>query len=260
MFEYIQLQKLRFKTLSSYHLGNWRKIPIKENGEPLIQIPKEIAFPFYAKTMKIVTDERMYLREEVLKRVLIARSWLQNYGFDLIVYDGWRSVELQENLFWYYMRMYTSNRFGQKEQFDKLHTFNSIRSYFSSLSPEIQKEMIESNRPYVSWPSKNPAEPSPHTTGGSVDVWLFKEETEMDLGVPFDCMEKNAGAFYHLSFLRKRFISNDKKICQNRSKLILAMTKAGFSCYGPEFWHFNYGNQMDALVKGGTARYSYIEP
>jgi len=38
------------------------------------------------------------------------------------------------------------------------------------------------------------------------------------------------------------------------------MTKAGFSCYGPEIWHFNHGNQMDSLVKGGMAAYSYIEP
>jgi D-alanyl-D-alanine dipeptidase len=261
MFNYIKLQKLRFETLLPYHLNDWRKVPIKENGEPLIQIPKEISFPFYSRKMKIVTDERMYLREGVLERIFFARSLLQKkYGLDLVVYDGWRSIELQENLFWYYMKMYTANKFGQKESFEELDTFTAIRSYFVSLLPEMQKEMIEANRPYVSWPSKSPTEPSPHSTGGSVDVWLFEKEVEMDLGVSFDCMEKTAGVFYHLNLFRKKFTSNDQQICRNRSKLILSMTSAGFSCYGPEFWHFNYGNQMDALVKGGIASYSYIEP
>ena len=73
-------------------------------------------------------------------------------------------------------------------------------------------------------------------------------------------MEENAGAFYHLKFLRKRFHGNDKRICANRKILLLAMVKSGFTCYGPEIWHFNYGNQMDALVKGGHACYSYVEP
>ena len=138
----------------------------------------------------MATDKKMYLREDVLNKVLIAQSCLKNYGLDLIVYDGWRSIELQENLFWYY--------------------------------------------------------------------WIYENGTVSDLGVSFDCMKKNAGAFYHLNFFRKKFETNDQKVCINRSKLLIAMVNAGFSCYGPEFWHYNCGNQMDALVRGGIARYSYI--
>jgi D-alanyl-D-alanine dipeptidase len=120
--------------------------------------------------------------------------------------------------------------------------------------------MREANRTFVSWPSKDPTCPSPHATGGAVDVWLVEEGSTANLGVPFDWMEEDAGTFYHLKRRRSRFSGNDSKVCRNRSKLILAMANAGFSCYGPEIWHFNYGNQMDALVKGGAACYSYIEP
>lgn len=73
-------------------------------------------------------------------------------------------------------------------------------------------------------------------------------------------MKDDAGAFYHLKIRRKRFSGNDAKICRNRNILLMSMVKAGFTCYGPEIWHFNFGNQMDALVKGGIACYSYIEP
>ena len=260
MFDYIRLQYLRFVTLRVYRMGDWRKIPIRDNGERLVQVPNEIAFPFYSRVMKLVEDERMYLREEVLKMVLNAREWLKQFGFDLKVYDGWRSVELQENLFWFYMRAFTASKFNQKEQFERLTDFASIKAYFESLPPETQTVIREANRTFVSWPSKDPKAPSPHTTGGSVDVWLFENGTAANLGVPFDWMEENAGAFYHLKLRRSRFTGNDRKICRNRSKLILAMANAGFSCYGPEFWHFNYGNQMDALVRGGAAHYSYIEP
>ena len=260
MIDYIRLQRLRYVTLHAYRSGDWRKIPIKENGQHLVAMPDEIVFPYYARVMKLVPDEGMYLREEVLNRVLKARERLRSRGFDLKVYDGWRSVKLQENLFWHYMRAFTAARFGQKEQFNRLDGFDAVRTYFASLPADMQTALREANRTYVSWPSKDPVSPSPHTTGGAVDVWLFENGTAAHLGVPFDWMEEEAGAFYHLKFRRKRFPGNDQRACRNRSQLILAMAKAGFSCYGPEFWHFNYGNQMDAIVKGCNACYSYVEP
>jgi len=259
VLDYIRLQYLRYVTLRAYRSGDWCKIPIRDNGQELVPVPEEMAFPFYARVMKLVADEHMYLRSEVLERVIGVRERLRSFGLDLVVYDGWRSIELQENLFWFYMRAFTARKFNQKEQFEHLDGSAAIKEYFSSLPPETQAVMREANRTYVSWPSKDPAAPSPHATGGAVDVWLIANGAEADLGVPFDWMEEEAGAFYHLKLRRKRLAGNDKKVCRNRTRMILAMSGAGFSCYGPEFWHFNYGNQMDALVKGGSASYSYIE-
>jgi D-alanyl-D-alanine dipeptidase len=135
-----------------------------------------------------------------------------------------------------------------------------VKAHFENFPPELRATMIGSNRTYVSLPSKDVLCPSPHSTGCSVDVWLFKDGKAENLGVPFDWMEKNAGAFYHLKIRRNRFPGNDRLICQNRKLLLLAMIKASLTCYGPEIWHLNYGNQMDALVKGDHAIYSYIEP
>jgi zinc D-Ala-D-Ala dipeptidase len=260
MFDYLRLQRIRYLTLHAYRSGDWRKLPIEENNDQLIEVPREISFPYYAREMQLVKDERLYLRREVLSRILQARTMLAAQGFDLVVYDGWRSTELQGNLFWYYMRSFTAAKFGQGDRFEQLKGFDEIRDYFNGLSPDLQITMREANRTYVSWPSSDPVSPSPHATGGAVDVWLFKRGEAVNLGIPFDWMEEDAGAFYHLKLQRKRFRGNDKQICHNREVLLLAMTSAGFSCYGPEIWHFNYGNQMDALVKGGPAIYSYIEP
>lgn len=141
------------------------------------------------------------------------------------------------------MEMFTAKRFGF-EHCDKTH--------FKNFPAELQETMIKANCTYVSLPSVDPLCPSPQATGGAVDVWLFKNGQAEDLGVPFDWMGEEAGAFYQIGLT--------KRVRQNREILLSAMTKAGFSCYPPEIWHFNYGNQMDALVKGGCAIYSYIQP
>ena len=97
MFDYIKLQLIRYMTLRAYKSGDWKKILIKENGQSLVKVPEKIVFPFYSRVMKLVNNENIYLREEVLERIFKARSLLQRQKFDLRIYDGWRSMELQEN-------------------------------------------------------------------------------------------------------------------------------------------------------------------
>lgn len=253
-------RKIQFQTLLSYKYRNWRNLPIEENGEPLILVPSEICYPFYAKSMKLVEDERLFLREKVLSMTLHARNVLLAEGFDLRVYDAWRSVQLQENLFWFYLKEFTVGKFNLSETFQHVSTPQEIKEVFLSLTPTLQATLKEANRVYVSWPSSDKRSPSPHATGGSVDVWLYENGHPTDLGVPFDWMDDNAGAFYHLKLFRNRYNGNERIILRNRNILIYAMTKAGFSCYGPEIWHYNYRNQMDSLVSGKIACYSYIEP
>ena len=258
MFERLRLHYVHWKTVRAYASGDWRKIPIRDNGELLVEVPPECCYPYYARQMHLVSDERVFLRQDVCDRYLRARDNLRRKGFDLIVYDGWRSIELQENLFWYYMREFTAARFGRQAEFAGMD-FAQVKSRFESLSPDVRTTLRDANRTYVSWPSKDPAAPSPHATGGSIDVWLYQNGQPASLGVPFVWMEENAGAFYHLRWSRPNF-PGDARVSCNRSTLLFAMLDAGFTCYPPEIWHFNYGNQMDSLVRGGVARYSYIEP
>jgi D-alanyl-D-alanine dipeptidase len=209
--------------------------------------------------MKLHGDHRVFLRVAVYQKYLKARKLVADAGYELVVYDGWRSVELQENLFWYYLREFTSDRYGLASEFAHCTSSSMIREVFLQLPATMQETLRAANRTYVSWPSKDIHSPSPHATGGAIDVWLHKDGKPVNLGVPFDWMEEDAGAFYHLK-RKRRYFPGDATICARRSLILLSMWNAGFSCYGPEIWHFNCGNQMDALVTGGDARYSYIEP
>ncbi len=260
MLNYLKLQVARYFTLMAYKKGDWRKVLIKESNQPLVEVPGEMAFPFYHNVLKVTDSDKLYLREEVLDRVLVARTKLRSQGFDLMVYDGWRSIELQEKLFWFYMKLFTVEKFNLKEKFANLTLIKEIKECYESLSLDVRQLLFEANRTYVSWPTSNSSCPSPHATGGAVDIWLYKDSKAVNLGVPFDWMEEEAGAFYHLKTNRKKFSGNDAKICHNRERMLLSMLQEEFTCYGPEIWHFNFGNQMDALVKKGIAYYSYVEP
>lgn len=246
-------------TQKAYATGKWRDLPIHENHEPLVQVPVEYCHSFYALEMGLTDDTRIFLRKSVFEMFLLADTLVKKQDYGLIVYDGWRPVELQENLFWYYMKKFTVVKLHLEEQFTYAESSQEVKKIFLELPEGLQRKLKELNRVYVSWPSSDILCPSPHATGGAIDVWLYKDSQPVDLGVPFDWMQEEAGAFYHMRTVRNKFLYDDV-VCNNRTLLQTAMVASGFSCYPNEIWHFNLGNQMDALVRGGYAFYSYIEP
>ena len=257
-------------TLEAYK-NDWKAIPIEECGDPLAEIFPAHCYPYYAKEMGLTHDYRVFARSFAVDRFELARSLLEMHfrsKYRLVAYDGWRSIAVQENLFYSILLKFTVPNFSggkYQEQFKGAKAFGDIRSVFLGLSSEAQDELRAENCKYVSLPSKDPARPSPHATGGALDVWLWdaEENVPADMGVPFDHMSEEAGTFYHLRSNRKLFGSpeEDAKVCQRRESMIGSMINAGFTCYPHEFWHFNIGNQMDSLAAGGLpAQYGYIEP
>jgi D-alanyl-D-alanine dipeptidase len=255
----VELKAVKLATEAAY-LRDWRSVPILECGEPLVRVEADEARSWYHEVMALTTDPHVYLRETVYGMFAVAREIVKEVGFDLKVYDGWRPVALQEQLFWYYLQSFSAPDLGLKE-FELCQTLGEVEQTFLGLPDDIRDCLKEANRRYVSWPSSDAAQPSPHATGGAIDVWLSRDGEPADLGVDFDWMEENAGVFYHLGGSPKWQSSGDPATIRfNRELLIRAMVTAGFSCYPHEIWHFNFGNQMDALVSGEPARYGYIEP
>jgi D-alanyl-D-alanine dipeptidase len=183
--------------------------------------------------MNLSIDERLFLRKTVLAMFHEARRTALLFGYDLKIFDGWRSISVQKSLFWFYLREFTAQKFGLLDTFKGCDIDEVERRFF--VLPETFRETIrDANRVFVSWPSSSADSPSPHATGGAIDVWLYRDGSPVNLGVPFDWMEDDAGAFYHLKLRRKRFHGNDQEISRSRNILLYAMTQAGFSCYGPD--------------------------
>ncbi|MDP3899975.1 MAG: M15 family metallopeptidase [bacterium] len=257
--EYLAVEKNRVE--KAYQQDSWKKVSIKENNDPLTVVQRN-CYPFYYH-QNLSSDDRILLRTAVLDRFLCASNIAESFGFKLVIYDGWRSVTLQENLFWDYLKKLIATEFNHLlPSFQTAETPEAIKKVFDGLDVSQRSNLKFVNERYVSWPSTDSSCPSPHATGGAVDVWLHTldaSNTPVDMGAPFDSAEELAHAFYHWKKDRKQFV-DDSTVCFHRDVIIYAMTMAGFSCYPYEFWHFNYGNQMDALVKGGVAQYGYIEP
>ena len=90
-------------------------------------------------------------------------------------------------------------------------------------------------------PSSDPKKPSPHSTGGSVDVTILDESgIPLDMGTKFDDSSIASSTAY--------FEKVDDIITENRRLLYHVMTEQGFTNYSEEWWHFDYGNQNWAWV------------
>jgi D-alanyl-D-alanine dipeptidase len=215
--------------------ATWQLIPIDECGEPLREVPSEhriLVDPMYER---LGYDEALgviYLREGVVERLRTAAHALPD-GYALLIWDGWRPFELQT-------RIYHAYR-------DEIMRDSSLRG------AELQRRV----EAFVSVPSIQSDRPSPHLTGGAVDLSLADAGGRpLDMGGEFDELtDRSRTNFYEQSteVLARSF--------QKRRRLLVdAMTAAGFTNFASEWWHFDYGDQFWAHGTGQTARYGLASP
>lgn len=106
----------------------------------------------------------MFVLEEVAKMLLESQKMLQGLpgckAMYLVPWDTWRSLETQQALYDTY--------------------FNSLKIKCPELSDQ---ELTEATQTYVSLPSRDPKKPSPHNTGGSVDLTIVQVPPEVNLQI-----------------------------------------------------------------------------
>lgn len=223
-------------------LRRWETVSIRECGERLVSLinlahPKVIAVPGYRlRGLRNAIDD-CYVREGVAKRLANASKNLPR-GFRFCVFDGWRPYELQQEL------------------------YDEFRSRLVQENPELPADELDKlTMRYVSAPSRNPLRPSPHLTGGAVDLTIQGADGEyLDMGTEWDAFLPHActshyekrGKLYSLS-------DQDTKRRDNRRLLFHALSNAGFTNYPEEWWHFDYGNQFWGRIKGSNAIYGEQE-
>lgn len=221
-------------------MPNWealKNVPIAPLREALVPVslsPIIRVYPAYYKMHVVGAIPECYVRKQVFDRLIEAAKCLPE-GISLVVLDAWRPIAVQQYLF------------------DTLT--NLLRREKLSLAED---ERIAMARTLVSPPSDNPHNPSPHLTGGSVDVTLCDAEGRLlDMGTAFDEASPLSwsAAFEQDAHNAAGLVARD-----NRRLLFHAMSGAGFTNLPSEWWHYDFGNQLWALysaqaqaVYGATA-------
>ncbi|MBB3190297.1 M15 family metallopeptidase [Halomonas cerina] len=205
------------------------RLPIAGSDEPLVPLSLAPAplriFPVYAKQGLPGAIDECYVREGVYRRLLrVARALPTDYG--LVVLDGWRPWRVQQYLF------------------ETLH--EALRAHHPELSEEA---LLERTREFVAVPSRDARAPSPHLTGGAVDVTLSDADgLPLDMGTLFD----EAVPASHTAALEAiaRPTSRERQARDNRRRLYGAMLEQGFTNLPSEWWHFDAGDQLWAHYGG----------
>jgi D-alanyl-D-alanine dipeptidase len=282
-FKTLPIENISLELRKKFGEKEWRKIPITEvvttepkslEVVPNIPFPgKAMAWPAYYKTVteglendgkpkgvgelsqtiegSIQSSPVVKIRPELKSKLDEAQKVLDSNpstsNLQLVLVDGYRRVDVQKSL------------------------FDAYRGYVISQHPGISEE--ESRNMAIKMVSEPPSDldvlskfPPPHSTGGSVDVVLvFKDKinTESDywlenamapFGAKFDEMmnpvykdERSETSFYEK---KKNLSPEEQKALEFRRILYHTLIKVGFTNYFTEFWHFDFGNQFNALTAG----------
>ncbi|MFA9559180.1 M15 family metallopeptidase [Evansella sp. AB-rgal1] len=223
---------------------NWINIPIADTGDPIISVrslnsPRILVKSMYHSQGIPHARKECYVRKQVGERLVKAASLLPQ-KYRLLIWDSYRPFEVQKAL-------YTSFYEKKKQEYPHLS----------------ENELDSMVKKYVSFPSLNEGAPSPHVTGGSVDLTIAdKDGTAIEMGTEFDDFSEKAGTRFFETLLEKKesVSEEDSRALENRRLLYWVMRESGFTSYVHEWWHFDYGNQWWAeLTEADCAIYGVAE-
>lgn len=205
--------------LEAGRVAGWKSIMIAPKPEPLVALG-----PFAAGADAILTSSVYYgehnnspyarqhrlggsllsvfVRKEVAKRLRAAQRFLPE-GYRLLVFDAYRPLQVQNSLFRFYRGQLQRQRPDMTED---------------ELDAETQK--------YVSMPSSDPRRPSPHSTGGAVDLAIVR--------LP---LEQSAALRRIDHRLAKEHMSFDDRVALEMQKSAIARQHAEMLDFGTAFDH-----------------------
>ncbi len=207
-------------------------VEIRESDEGLVPLSfaesRILVRPaYYSAGMDRALPE-CFARNSIRRRLLEAGALLPE-GLRLVVLDSWRSKETQVAL------------------------FNECASALAKAYPDKDEKVIrEMTEEFVAPPSLEKSCPSPHATGGAVDLTIATTDgVPLFFGAPFDYPGPISNTRYFEECLErgKELDEREKTALGNRRLLYDVMVRAGFVNYHGEWWHFEYGTQRWAYVK-----------
>lgn len=184
------------------------------------------------------TGPRMYFRQSLLARLSQWAPELDALNAYYLVFDAFRTLECQMEL------------------------FDQFKREIKSRNPLWDEEMVEQEAAkFVAHPKYRAAYSAlPHNTGAAIDLALCDRQTGLmwDFGTTFD----DPTDFAATDFFEKAYspeyaddISQERwnKIRDNRRILFNLMKESGFANYSREWWHYNLGDSSWALQLGESA-------
>lgn len=178
------------------------------------------------------------LRSGVAERLRRVNERLREAELELWLFDAWRPQAVQ---------IYFHDQWFPAE----------LRRRDPKLSEQALLAEVET---YWAAPSQGDDAPSPHSTGGAVDLtlrWIGGDPLWM--GSLFD----DASAIAHTAHFETGadpFSFSNEEARANRRLLCWLMREAGFASNPSEWWHYSYGDQMWAQATGAPmALYGGIE-
>lgn len=219
-------------------LSGWQAISIIECGEKLVPLNElssrhriTVRPQYYIQGVSGTIPD-CFARESIAK-MLIAASQSLPSNLQLVIWDAWRPISVQRALFDQYLM-------------DLRHKY-----------PDMDEEgLIIKTSTFVSLPSNDSNNPSPHNTGGAVDLSIIKEDDGkyLEMGTDFDDFSPRANTRYFEDIFSENVVSANELIyLQNRRLLYFVMINAGFTNYPDEWWHYDYGDQFWAALSGEPA-------
>lgn len=218
------------------------EIPIEDNGDPLVPaslLPERILVrsQYFLQGLPGAMPE-CFLRGTVFEKLVEASDLLPK-GYRFVIFDGWRAPSLQSHLFHILEGEIRDSGIDEDELGDKVSQ-------------------------YVARPSVSPLKPSPHLTGGAVDLSIADSRGFLlDMGSSFDeTSEVSKTVFYEDLLGERQLTPSEERILKNRRFLFHIMDSAGFTNYPDEWWHYDFGNQnwVWARSSEGPAIYGIARP
>ncbi len=200
-------------------LTKLRSVPIRENGEPLVDPrPLSSRIHFAAKHPKFAEMPRSPKVRKTVAQMLAYAAELLPAGIDLQIIEGFRPLAQQRFM------------------------YEQLKSEFAGRHPEWNKSTLHRMTNTMSAPPDDRC-PPPHSTGAAIDLCLIDAQTQelLDMTSPLKWDETSAPtAVKGLS----------PEAVANRKILIDALTAAGLTNYAGEWWHWSYGDSGWALRVG----------
>lgn len=215
----------------------YRRVPIAENGEPLVAVEGEHLVmaephPYMAAGAPYGGVSPWYLRKSVVEGLNAAAEALQvlRPGWKIYLHDALRPVAVQ-----FYMVEYELKKLARAEGIDP-----------ENIAAEDRARLMTQVLTIWAIPSEDPATPPPHSTGGTFDCTLVDRlGNKVPMGGEIDEMGPAQLPDHYIGVATQE----GRRYHANRSILNMVLAQQGFERHPDEWWHFSRGDQLWAWMR-----------